>query len=399
LVRLGSLNLSNNRFTFDGMELIAQKFPFAVYSPQAIMPVYQNNEGLSVSTGGTLSNNTYKWYQVGEVGNTTVVGDSVFQPSQSGKYFAAVTNSICTKLTLNTDTISFGSSIPYITAVTDINSSQAVVHWYPVTNASSYKVRAYPSGTTKYKYYGYETPINDTFKKIVNLQPATGYKVEVMAIFNGGTDSTGWSVPFGFTTQGNCNPPTGLSVTNITGTGARLNWSSPVTEASHYELRMRKTGNTAWRAKPVKPTKEYFDVMGLSPNTSYQWQLRSGCINISDKSNWANGPAFTTTSAIAFSSNPASVTGNNIGNTAVQVMPNPSNGNFTLQMQLPAKEAATTIALYNSLGVKVWQQQAGILSGTVTKSIALENKLATGIYVLYIERSDMKLVQKIVVSK
>jgi hypothetical protein len=31
---LDVLNLSNNHFTFNGMELIAQRFPFATYAPQ-----------------------------------------------------------------------------------------------------------------------------------------------------------------------------------------------------------------------------------------------------------------------------------------------------------------------------------------------------------------------------
>src|SRR6266536_4970515 len=60
LSHLSNVNLRHNRFTFDGMELIAQTFPFAKYSPQANIPIHQNGNTLSVSAGGTLSNNTYK---------------------------------------------------------------------------------------------------------------------------------------------------------------------------------------------------------------------------------------------------------------------------------------------------------------------------------------------------
>src|SRR6266498_4125914 len=63
LSHLSNVNLRHNRFTFDGMELIAQTFPFAKYSPQANIPIHQNGNTLSVSAGGTLSNNTYKWFR------------------------------------------------------------------------------------------------------------------------------------------------------------------------------------------------------------------------------------------------------------------------------------------------------------------------------------------------
>lgn len=97
---LAALDLSNNRFTFDGMELIAKKFPFAKYGRQANIPLYLNNNTLSVSAGGKLSNNTYVWYRKGAPGNTTIKGDSVFHPTESGVYFVKVRNKIATGLKL-----------------------------------------------------------------------------------------------------------------------------------------------------------------------------------------------------------------------------------------------------------------------------------------------------------
>src|SRR6266496_29219 len=98
-----SIDVSHNRFTFDGMELIAQTFPDAVYNKQKNIPVLQNGNTLSVSTGGTLSNNTYKWFKY--EGTTpilvaTIKGDSVFHPSENGRYRAKVLNSVATQLQL-----------------------------------------------------------------------------------------------------------------------------------------------------------------------------------------------------------------------------------------------------------------------------------------------------------
>lgn len=107
------LILSNNRFTFDGMELIAQIFSHASYSPQARIPVHQHNNTLAVSAGGTLSNNTYKWFKIKKGGVTlvaTIQGDSVFHPSENGIYFTRVFNSIATELILNSDTIHYAAA-------------------------------------------------------------------------------------------------------------------------------------------------------------------------------------------------------------------------------------------------------------------------------------------------
>jgi len=104
------LYLNRNRFTFDGMELVAQTFPKALYDHQANVPVHQNGNTLSVSAGGTLSNNTYKWFKCEGTTCTlvsTIKGDSVFHPSESGKYYVRVLNSVATQLKL------FSKSIDY----------------------------------------------------------------------------------------------------------------------------------------------------------------------------------------------------------------------------------------------------------------------------------------------
>jgi hypothetical protein len=98
LTYLHSLDLSHNKFTFDGMELVAQKFPFAIYDWQMPIPLHVNGNTLSVSAGGTLSNNAYVWYKQDKPGNTTIKGDSVFHPTESGTYFVKVRNKIATGL-------------------------------------------------------------------------------------------------------------------------------------------------------------------------------------------------------------------------------------------------------------------------------------------------------------
>jgi len=80
-------------------------------------------------------------------------------------------------------------------------------------------------------------------------------------------------------------------------------------------------------------------------------------------------------------------------------MPNPNTGNFTIQMQLPKDNVATTLQLFNSFGAKIWQEDLGAVSGSMSKNVYLQNKLASGVYILVVQRSDERYTTKIVVSK
>ncbi len=114
LVNLTSLSLSNNNFTFDGMEVIATKFPFAVYAPQAIIPLYSvillggGETMLSASVGGIPTNNTYSWYNSSGL-VATVNADSTYWPTVVGYYYVRVTNSLAPKLILHSDTITIAN--------------------------------------------------------------------------------------------------------------------------------------------------------------------------------------------------------------------------------------------------------------------------------------------------
>lgn len=282
-----------------------------------------------------------------------------------------------------------------ISAITDINTSQAVVHWFPITNATNYILRFYAAGTTDYFYAGYSTPITDTFKKIYNLLPSTTYNVQVKAFLSGSSGSTAWSAPASFTTLDNCIPPTTLNVTNITSDGAQLNWSNSGMTRYNFRIRYRMLGTTTWTELWLKATATSTVLSGLLPNTTYNWQIKRKCSN--DASEWVNGYYFTTASSVLSNGITSNIKG--IRSPGVRIVPNPNNGNFILQMQLPKAAASTMLTLYNNTGEIVWQQDAGKISGAVYKNIALNNKLSTGTYILIVQRNDARLEQKIVINK
>ena len=109
----GLMTIDSNNLTFGGMEFLVQKIHAIDYSPQANIPVHQHDNTLSVYAGGTLSNNTYKWFKCEGTTSTlvaTIKGDSIFHPSESGRYHVKVLNSVATQLKLYSKLIDYTAS-------------------------------------------------------------------------------------------------------------------------------------------------------------------------------------------------------------------------------------------------------------------------------------------------
>jgi hypothetical protein len=193
-----------------------------------------------------------------------------------------------------------------------------------------------------------------------------------------------------------CPAPTNLKVLSVSDTSAVLKWTLPADSVNGFDIGYHIMGSAPVRKRHVTGNTNHIDIGNLQPGTTYRWKMRSDCT--ADTTQWINGPDFTTLSSTASLLNANAKSINLTGNT-VQILPNPNKGNFVVQMQLPVKAASTTFILYNNVGTKVWQQNAGVLSGPVSKSIDLENKLSPGVYMLIIQNGDMQLTQKVVVNK
>lgn len=112
---LEDIYIQDNKFTFEGLEEMVSHLDTLssvenfTYSPQDSIATSQTTSILSVSAGGTLSNNTYTWYKDGVL-EATNIGDSTLTITQNGNYRCEVTNSIAVNLTLYSQVISASSS-------------------------------------------------------------------------------------------------------------------------------------------------------------------------------------------------------------------------------------------------------------------------------------------------
>lgn len=96
------IEIRNNSFNFEGLEMNISRLDS--YSNQAKIDI-SYNVGLKLLTaeaGGTIANNTYKWYK-DDVLIATIVGSKTYNVTEDGTYHAQVTNSVIPGLTLTTE--------------------------------------------------------------------------------------------------------------------------------------------------------------------------------------------------------------------------------------------------------------------------------------------------------
>lgn len=136
LYALQFFNISNNYFTFNEIEPFVEPFRFMhfTYAPQdTILPLKYSNYTFNVNAGGTLINNTYKWFKNGTLVKT-IIGDSTYAAPLSGEYNVLVTSSVVNKLTLYSDTVK-------VTIPPSVQDSLILVDLYKSTDGANWQFK------------------------------------------------------------------------------------------------------------------------------------------------------------------------------------------------------------------------------------------------------------------
>jgi surface antigen len=93
-----------------------------------------------------------------------------------------------------------------------------------------------------------------------------------------------------------CNPPTGVSTSNFTTSGAQINWTPNSTNTQNIVLEYQPTGTSAWVVHTLPSNYSYYAVSGLNANTAYNFRLKRVCTGGSSSAYSAIG-TFTTLAA------------------------------------------------------------------------------------------------------
>lgn len=260
--------------------------------------------------------------------------------------------------------------------VHQLTDTTAVLRWDTVAGATAYKitVRDYIN-STKVAVFKHG---NQGQKRLHNLDPAKLYWVHVSARINGQ-----WSVrtrAVKFTTLATpCLPVSVYSAAPVGAVQARINWTSPA-GISKIWLRWREAGTTQWIDTIMRnPAANKQWITGLTPGTSYDWQIKSACNAIGQGSNWSPVQQLATATN-KWEGSAAEAT--NAG-ALVQVFPNPASS--ALNVVLSASEHTSyQLSLLNAIGQTVWAQTQPVAPGA-TNAVVNVRELHQGLYFLRVE--------------
>ena len=148
--------------------------------------------------------------------------------------------------------------------------------------------------------------------------------------------------------------PSGLVVTNLTSTSARLNWNA-VSGITYYQVQYKKNTSSFWNIIDSL-TGTSLNLGGLTPNTLYDWKVKTEC------SGFSPNQQFTTLSS---GGNCGLVTGLTISNITT---------NSAIATWNTVSGASNYILQYRDISQISWQEINGISTSTFTINGLTPNK-------------------------
>ena len=175
---------------------------------------------------------------------------------------------------------------PALTVGTSTTSSLAV-SWADVA-ATVYRLRIRLKGT-----FDWSAPVEVTGALTYTFQGlsnGTKYEMQIQAGCGDQSDSEYGLPKEGETAGIPCQVPTALAAANVTQTSADLSWAA--TNALFYTVRYRKKLTAQWTS--FSPTATGITAPNLIPGTTYEYQVKSVCVNNTPGSDYSPLREFTT---------------------------------------------------------------------------------------------------------
>ena len=204
-----------------------------------------------------------------------------------------------------------------------------------------------------------------------------------------------------------CQNATGFSTTNITCNSAKLNWGSipnPVQWKVQYKINAK---GTSWIdfSSLLTGNIRSVTINSLLSNQEYLWRIRAKCGKT--WTTYSNSILFKTSAscsgsviASAASVITSAVSNNEVGNLILKLYPNPTKGQFVVEMHLADKiNAKTKIQLIDMTGKTIQSENAEVNKGSLQKIISLSPAVTKGIYLVRIIVNDKIYKTEVIYSK
>lgn len=155
-----------------------------------------------------------------------------------------------------------------------ITKEAVVLSWNPAVSANSFEVIITEVSTGQSQ--SITTAGNVSFIEVTELNPGNTYRWHVNTICNGTTLS---SIEKLFTTLNGALPcsstPQNISTDYVNATMVKVSWFD--TQADRFVVRIREVGTSEYEYRRFYSTETGGNIQGLTPNTTYEWSVRSVC--------------------------------------------------------------------------------------------------------------------------
>jgi serine protease len=162
-----------------------------------------------------------------------------------------------------------GCLAPFSLGAGGITDTEADLVWSSLVAIDSFNISYGIEGGTA----ALVSDINAVSYGLSGLTECSDYWFIAQSICDGETSD--WSDTLSFSTDGCCEPPTGITIGTITDNTAEISWSS-VLAASTYELEWQIAGDANWNLETGINTTS-FSLSGLTECTEYAFQLYTNC--------------------------------------------------------------------------------------------------------------------------
>jgi hypothetical protein len=269
---------------------------------------------------------------------------------------------------------------PANVTVTEIGNNQIKVCWDAQECASGYVLEYQWKGHQDWNII--EIPSTDNCG-IIDLNGHVKVSIRVKTICDDGSE-TDYSETILYGYAAPCTPPSNLSVSEITSTSAKLNWT-PGTTTGVQKVQYAQIGfpNTSVR---LDAGIDNYTLTNLLPSTLYKFKVKGDC--------WSSGKQFTTAAQKQGELLPEGG-----ANTRVSAYPNPASSSIYLDVRLNnTLDQQVNIQLVNAFGQVLLAESKTISGGQTVVAINLPQSLNNGIYVVRVIAGQEILESKIIID-
>lgn len=186
-----------------------------------------------------------------------------------------------------------------------------------------------------------------------------------------------------------CLPPTNLSVTNISATSVKLNWTS-IPGIIRYNIYYKKTTDVTWTRLNASKLKSSLILNNLTCNSTYKWKIRTVCDTTGANLVSAFSQQFSFSTAACRFADDASEMSN-----IAEIFPNPASSFATMSFSL-SENKNVSIRIVDMTGRSIMEIPTSNLQSGENELIMDVSSLKSGLYYCIIQTNEKQEIVKLV---